>query len=181
GARAAHGRPPRAGRRRERAQGVPAHASGRGGTGRHPGDRVAAAHRRSLAILSRVRRLAPFLLAFVAGLVGAIAGFALLDARGAFDDNESSAAAAIVDAVTQPEDLTPVAVTSSAGFDPQRVYKDRAAGVVTISAIVDGQEVSGSGFVISRDGHVMTNAHVITNSPTAARARDVRAATDVFV
>ena len=128
-----------------------------------------------------MRRLAPLLLAFVAGLVGAIAGFALLDTQGAFDDDESDASAAIIDAVTQPEDLTPVAVTSSTAFDPQRVYKDRAAGVVTISAIVEGDEVSGSGFVISKDGHVMTNAHVITNSPTAGRARDVRAATEVFV
>ena len=116
-----------------------------------------------------MRRFAPLLLAFVAGLVGAIAGFALLDTQGASTTTRATRRAAIVDAVTQPEDLTPVAVTCSAAFDPQRVYKDRAAGVVTISAIVEGDEVSGSGFVISKDGHVMTNAHVITNSPPPAR------------
>jgi S1-C subfamily serine protease len=67
-------------------------------------------------------------------------------------------------------------------FDPARIYANRSAGVVTIIAFFDvveaGQHASqGSGFVVSRRGHVLTNAHVITNAPSAS----VAAAETVYV
>jgi S1-C subfamily serine protease len=130
-----------------------------------------------------VRSYGPLIVAFVAGLVGAGAAIALLGAQGAFDGNESAAAAGPVVAATEAADL-PKLAAATAGletFDARGVYRERSAGVVTINAIVEGEAVSGSGFVVSKDGHVITNAHVITNSPTARGAAAVRAADQVFV
>jgi S1-C subfamily serine protease len=67
-------------------------------------------------------------------------------------------------------------------FDARRIYEERAAGVVTISAVVAGGPVDGSGFVISAAGHVITNAHVVTNSPEPGiQGDEVRAGQDFYV
>jgi len=54
------------------------------------------------------------------------------------------------------------------GFDPSRIYRARARGVVTIYAIYGGgssaQEAQGSGFVVSPKGYILTNSHVITDA-----------------
>jgi S1-C subfamily serine protease len=65
-------------------------------------------------------------------------------------------------------------------FDPEALYVARAPGVVTIYANlgIDGM-AQGSGFVVDRDGVILTNAHVITN---AAEARtNVQGARAVYV
>ena len=67
------------------------------------------------------------------------------------------------------------------GFDPAQLYAKRAAGVVTIYAFFgDERNASsasqGSGFVVSKQGYVMTSSHVITNagdSPTTKGASHV--------
>jgi S1-C subfamily serine protease len=128
-----------------------------------------------------VRSVGPLLAAFVAGLLGAVAAVAILGSQGVFDDDSPSTASPAAMA-TEPQDLPELAANASAGgFDFRRLYRERAAGVVTINAIVDGEVVSGSGFVVSKDGHVVTNAHVISDSPTAEAAGKVRAADNVFV
>jgi S1-C subfamily serine protease len=69
------------------------------------------------------------------------------------------------------------------GFDPRRIYRSRAPGVVTIFAIYGSggtaQEAQGSGFVVSPKGYILTNSHVITNAGSSGGAAS--AADKLFV
>jgi S1-C subfamily serine protease len=66
-------------------------------------------------------------------------------------------------------------------FDPAAIYARRAAGVVTIFSVFGSDNSTsasqGSGFVVTRDGVILTNSHVITTagdgSGTAKPAGDV--------
>jgi S1-C subfamily serine protease len=72
-------------------------------------------------------------------------------------------------------------------FDPRALYKRLSPGVVTVISIFNEGETlipgsdddreggQGSGFVLDGDGHVATNAHVVTEGepPNAKRAKQV--------
>jgi S1-C subfamily serine protease len=70
-------------------------------------------------------------------------------------------------------------------FDPASIYASRSGGVVTIYAQFDDRPASehaaqGSGFVVSREGYVLTSAHVVTTAGPDERG-DPEAADSVYV
>jgi len=66
------------------------------------------------------------------------------------------------------------------GFDPARIYANRSGGVVTIySYFPNGQRSQGSGFIVSEEGHILTNSHVVTTSGSEGAA--VRGAERIYV
>jgi S1-C subfamily serine protease len=65
------------------------------------------------------------------------------------------------------------------GFDAARVYREASPGVVTIRSIFGGSggAAEGSGFVLDKDGEIVTNAHVVTDESSGRR----KPAKEVFI
>jgi 2-alkenal reductase len=78
---------------------------------------------------------------------------------------------------------TPARPQIGGTFDPARVYAQRSSGVVTIYSVFGSgsgaSAAQGSGFVVSGDGVILTNSHVITTAGDGAT--DTRAADVVYV
>jgi S1-C subfamily serine protease len=79
----------------------------------------------------------------------------------------------------------------SNGFDAQEVYDRAAPGVVTITSVFNGNSNDllggggpaagqGTGFVISKEGEIVTNAHVVTDGEVNG-SPDVNQAQEVYI
>jgi S1-C subfamily serine protease len=69
--------------------------------------------------------------------------------------------------------------TAEHGFDAAKVYREASPGVVTIRSVFGsgGGAAEGSGFVLDTKGHIVTNAHVVTDESGGSR----KPAREVFV
>jgi len=121
----------------------------------------------------------------VAGAAVAGAAAVLLIAWGAGWLHNTRHTVVVQEAVPPVQVSTPVRVRPLIGarFDPAAIYRSRSPGVVTIYSLygsggADGA-AQGSGFVVSRDGLILTNSHVITTAGDGNGA--ARPASSVYV
>jgi S1-C subfamily serine protease len=95
-------------------------------------------------------------------------------------------------AVSATQTATQVVVQASDGsFNPAQIYKDVSPGVVTITSVFSGSTTDvlggggsagqGSGFVVDKDGDIVTNAHVVTSGGHLNGGGTPREAKQVFV
>jgi 2-alkenal reductase len=136
-----------------------------------------------------VRPAAVASLSLTAAVVGAAAALGGAHAFG-WVGKSSSRTVVVTEAVPAVGASAPALTTDGAkpltgnGFDPARIFAARAPGVVTIYAFFgsSGGDAQGSGFVVSPNGYVLTNSHVITTAgESQSTPSSVRAAREVYV
>ena len=131
-------------------------------------------------------------IAVVCALLGGSAALAVAKSTGWFDAGQTDT---VVLTQPAPSAASNRVDTSGAGkplagndFDPAQIYRRRASGVVTIIALFgahtqngSGDAAQGSGFVVSQNGYVLTNSHVITTAGEDSPGQTPDAAGTVFV
>jgi S1-C subfamily serine protease len=139
-----------------------------------------------------VRPGALAVVAVVCALLGSTAALAIAKSTGWFGDGQTDT---IVLTQAAPSPASNRVDQSGTGkplagndFDPAVIYRARATGVVTIIALFgphtqngSGDAAQGSGFVVSRQGYILTNSHVITTAGEGAPGETPEAASSVFV
>ena len=104
---------------------------------------------------------------------------------GGGDSNGTSASAS-------PTATEVVVQASDGGFNPSQIFEDVSPGVVTITSVFEGGGADllgggggsagqGSGFVVDKEGDVVTNAHVVTSGGHLNGGGSPREAKQVFV
>jgi len=129
-----------------------------------------------------VGRVRVALLGLICAVLGAAAALGIGRATGL---SGSSTTVVVSGAATGRAVATQVTVDApvigSSAFSPARIFAERSPGVVTVFTFTDGQGAQGSGFVVSPDGTILTNAHVITNAGEAVSGTPVKPASEVYV
>jgi S1-C subfamily serine protease len=133
--------------------------------------------------------------AVVSAVLGGTLALTLGKAVGWIDDDGRQVQTVLV---PTPASATPAAEEAEGdaakplvgnGFDAAELYRKRAEGVVTIFALfgeggiadADVSAAQGSGFVVSEDGYILTNSHVITTAGESDGGEAVAAADTVYV
>jgi S1-C subfamily serine protease len=123
-------------------------------------------------------------------LGAALAGVVALSGCGGSlggDDSAGSKTVTVQKTITVKDGSTTASSSTTApatgsGLNPERVYKEASPGVVTVISLFNGGlggllggdqggEGVGSGFVISKNGEIATNAHVVTNGQGSSLKR----------
>jgi S1-C subfamily serine protease len=102
-------------------------------------------------------------------------------------DDDSSTGASATPTATQV-----VVEASDGSFNPAQIYKDVTPGVVTITSVFDSsgssvldtggaQAGQGSGFVVDKEGDIVTNTHVVTSGGRLNGGGTPHEAKQVFV
>jgi len=119
-------------------------------------------------------------------MLAAALAAALIAGCGGDDDGDSGTVA------SESGTTTEVVVQAADGgdFNPAQIYKDVAPGVVTITSVFEGggedllggaAAGQGSGIVVSKEGEVVTNAHVVTTGGNLNGGGSPKEAKQVFV
>ncbi len=134
-------------------------------------------------------RRALILVSLVSAVVGGVLVLVIGSAFGLFGGKSSTTY--VVTARPAPEAAAPAAVRSTARplpagpFDAARIYAERSPGVVTLYSFFgdagSASAAQGSGFVVSKDGTILTDAHVITTAGESGPGATVAPARVVFV
>jgi 2-alkenal reductase len=129
-----------------------------------------------------MRPTALAVVALVAAALGASGALVVARAVGWVGEESASVRTVVVSTEANPGAPAGSEATPLVGrrFDPARIFAGASPGVVTIYALFPGgARAQGSGFVVTSQGHVLTNSHVITN---AGEGEDtVRGAQRVYV
>ena len=117
-------------------------------------------------------------------LAAVLATAVVLPLAGCGGDKSGTTTATSSQTTTRIEVLKDAGRSDGTSFDPRGIYRRESPGVVTVIATglksdtgPGTQSGLGSGFVISPDGEVATNAHVVTGGTGSA----IRKASEVFV
>ncbi|HWO15511.1 MAG TPA: trypsin-like peptidase domain-containing protein [Solirubrobacterales bacterium] len=114
-----------------------------------------------------------------AAATSALLALALLSGCGSNGENSAETSTTTT---SPPPPPRVVVQTSEDGFNAARVYREAAPGVVTIRSIFGAEEADssdpfggpsaaeGSGFVLDSSGHIVTNAHVVTDGGAGRKA-----------